>query len=49
MNVVHVNAIFDGLPPGFIGGSVNVAPTDPAARQPNAEAVVIVVPAELFA
>ena len=49
MNVVYVNAIFDGLPPGVIGGSVNVAATDPAARQPDTEAVVIVIPAELFA
>ena len=49
VNVVYVNAIFDGLPPGFIGGTVNVAAPDSPACQPDAEAVMIVVPAELVA
>ena len=47
MEVVDTRAIFDRLETKLIGGAVNGAALHPAARQPDAEAVVIVIAAEL--
>lgn len=48
VEVVDVDAIFDGLESEFVGGAVDVSAFDAAACEPCGEAVVIVIAAVDF-
>src|SRR6516164_9484904 len=45
MDIMHVNAILDGVETNFVGCTVGDSAFDPAAGEPHREAVWIVVPA----
>ena len=47
MQVVHAHGVLDCAEPELVGGAMSHAPAHAAARQPDAEAVVVVVAAEL--
>ena len=45
VQIVDVNASFDGVVAEVVGGAVDVAALDAAARQPHREAVAMMIPA----
>src|SRR4051794_12843188 len=47
VEVVHADGILDGLEPEVVGGTVDRPALDPSAGHPDAEAVVVVIAAEL--
>ena len=49
MQIVNMDRILDCLKPELIGSTMNVTAPDPAARQPHAEPVMIMIAAIDFA